>query len=345
MHSPLELAPDHVEKIGLISVRWSALENGLAELLGRFLRVDHSGEAAYFAISNFSQRLGIISAVAEYSIENDRDAAVIARLLEKIEGLWGQRNKYIHSHFVHRTTYADGVQIMLYSDGGEPFRPSNLDSGDLQVVKSEFGYLRTKRKSPREFVPINLGALQNHAKFHLKKYYDFNKSNLLKYKFIFEFGGGYGNMAHTFKRINPKIKYIIFDTPEVNLLQYYYLSKCNLSVGIGIKNIYKNIVLLSSIDELKKIIKINQFKKKLFIANWSLSETPLIFREKLKFIFKYFDDQLISFQNKFEKVDNFKFFKKINAINIKKKRMSIIIPVPMLKNNNYLFSKKINEKN
>ncbi len=163
MHSPLELAPDHVEKIGLISVRWSALENGLAELLGRFLRVDHSGEAAYFAISNFSQRLGIISAVAEYSIENDRDAAVIARLLEKIEGLWGQRNKYIHSHFVHRTTYADGVQIMLYSDGGEPFRPSNLDSGDLQVVKSEFGYLRTKRKSPREFVPINLGALQNHA--------------------------------------------------------------------------------------------------------------------------------------------------------------------------------------
>jgi hypothetical protein len=181
--------------------------------------------------------------------------------------------------------------------------------------------------------------------FHLKKYYDFNKSNLLKYKFIFEFGGGYGNMAHTFKRINPKIKYIIFDTPEVNLLQYYYLSKCNLSVGIGIKNIYKNIVLLSSIDELKKIIKINQFKKKLFIANWSLSETPLIFREKLKFIFKYFDDQLISFQNKFEKVDNFKFFKKINAINIKKKRMSIIIPVPMLKNNNYLFSKKINEKN
>ena len=46
---------------------------------------------------------------------------------------------------------------------------------------------------------------------------------MVNYDYVFEFGGGYGNMAYSFCKINKNIKYIIFDTYEVNLLQYYYL--------------------------------------------------------------------------------------------------------------------------
>ena len=174
--------------------------------------------------------------------------------------------------------------------------------------------------------------------YHLKKYKDFTKFNLDKYDTIVEFGGGYGNMAATFKKINKKSKYIIFDTPEVNLLQFYYLKRNNINVSINFKK-NTSVILTSSINELNKLIKESKNKKKLFIANWSLSETPLIFRKKFEFIFKKFDFQLISFQNKFENINNFKYFRKINNDNLKIHRKSKILQVNKLKNNYYLFSK------
>ena len=92
-----------------------------------------------------------------------------------------------------------------------------------------------------------------------------------KIKKVFEFGGGYGCMARIFSKINKNIKYICFDTYYVNLLQYYYLSHNNLNVGFSN---HKNYFLTS---QLKKNI---NFKSDLFIANWSLSETPINYRKK-----------------------------------------------------------------
>ena len=174
--------------------------------------------------------------------------------------------------------------------------------------------------------------------YHLKKYKDFTKFNLNKYDVIFEFGGGYGNMAATFKKINNSSKYIIFDTPEVNLLQFYYLKRNHINVSIDYRK-KSSVILTSSIDELNKLIKNSKNKKKLFVANWSLSETPLIFRKRFEFIFNKFDFQLISFQKKFENINNLKYFKKINSDNLKASRQSKIIQINKLKNNYYLFSK------
>tara|TARA_Y100000816_G_C26107794_1_gene589380 strand:+ start:6642 stop:7586 length:945 start_codon:yes stop_codon:yes gene_type:complete len=174
--------------------------------------------------------------------------------------------------------------------------------------------------------------------YHLKKYKDFTFFNLNKFDIIFEFGGGYGNMANTFKKINKKNKYIIFDTPEVCLLQYYYLRRNNINVSFNC-NMKSQVILLSSIKNLKKILNGFRNKRKLFIANWSLSETPINFRKKFKFIFNNFDYQLISFQRNFENIDNFNYFKNINRDNLYKNRKSKIIPINKLKNNFYLFSK------
>ena len=85
-------------------------------------------------------------------------------------------------------------------------------------------------------------------------------------------------MANTFKKINKKNKYIIFDTPEVCLLQYYYLRRNNINVSFNC-NMKSQVILLISIKNLKKILNGFRNKRKLFIANWSLSETPINFRK------------------------------------------------------------------
>ena len=58
----------------------------------------------------------------------------------------------------------------------------------------------------------------------------------------------------------------------------------------------------------------NSSSNSLFIANWSLSETPINFRKKFFKLIKNSKLILISFQENFENIDNLKYFK-----NLKKK--------------------------
>ncbi len=152
--------------------------------------------------------------------------------------------------------------------------------------------------------PQSSGNLINHV-YHLNILENELKINLKKdIKKVFEFGGGYGCMARIFSKININVRYTCFDTHNVNLLQYYYLKHNNLDVGFENKNTY----FLTS--KFHKIIN----NSNLFIANWSLSETPLEFRKKFNKILLKNKFILICFQEKFENIDNLKYFQ-----NLKKK--------------------------
>jgi hypothetical protein len=147
--------------------------------------------------------------------------------------------------------------------------------------------------------------------FHLHKYLKYNS---IKTDLYIEFGGGYGCMASVIqKHTRYKNKYIIFDTKEVTLIQYYYLKSLGLNVGF---NDYKcDIILISEINELNKILKKFYNKKKFFISNWAFSEIPLSFRKKLIHLLSS-EKFLISFQSNFENIDNIKYFNTIKK-NIK----------------------------
>jgi hypothetical protein len=177
-----------------------------------------------------------------------------------------------------------------------------------------------------------------HQAYHLKKFTQLSEIHLNKFTNVIEFGGGYGNMAKMFFKINKNISYTIFDTMEVNLLQYYYLKKSNLNVALGI-NKHSKINLLNKTSDLNKKLKLlKNNDKNLLIANWSLSEVPLKFRKELFFMFEKIDYQIISYQKKFEKIDNQKYFEKINLYNNKKNRKSQIINITNKPQNFYLFS-------
>lgn len=178
--------------------------------------------------------------------------------------------------------------------------------------------------------------------YHLKKFVDFANLDLKKIKYVLEIGGGYGCMATIFYKINPNIKYVIFDTKEVNLIQYYYLKMNNIPVSINSNpNNKKGVSLISNFKDIKFLKKLTYFKKNktIVIANWSLSEMPIFFRQKLNFIYKIFKFILISFQDKFENINNFNYFSNVYKNLNKKKYKSNIFPIHTM-NSNFFTNRK-----
>ena len=160
--------------------------------------------------------------------------------------------------------------------------------------------------------------------FHLSVLINEFGIDIRKIKKVFEFGGGYGCMARIFSKINRNIKYLCFDTFCVNLLQYYYLKNNNLNVGFSKKN---NFFLNSDSLEIKNFYQ--NFNNSLFIANWSISETPIKFRKKFEKILRNSKYILIGFQENFENIDNLKYF------NILKKKYSNNFKINIIKNKFY----------
>lgn len=146
----------------------------------------------------------------------------------------------------------------------------------------------------------------------LKKFVTFSKINLQDIENVIEVGGGYGCMAKIFYKINSNINYSIFDTYEVNLLQYYYLNSLNIRSTLGISG---KISLISSIKDLNKKVNSIKIKKNntLYIANWSLSEMPISLRKKLFFLLKKTNYTMVAFQDIFEHINNLEYFKKTSS--------------------------------
>ena len=157
--------------------------------------------------------------------------------------------------------------------------------------------------------PKSSGNRINHV-YHLSVLTKEFNINLKKLNNVFEFGGGYGCMARIFSKINKRTVFTCFDTSIVNLLQYYYLKQNNLDVGFSKKNKFH---LISNIKKIN-----TRYSNSLFIANWSLSETPINFRKKFIKSIKNSKLILISFQENFENIDNLKYFNNLKK-NLEKK--------------------------
>lgn len=187
-------------------------------------------------------------------------------------------------------------------------------------IKYSFGLMENMVGNPirSTFSPSTSDNLI-HTIYHLSQYEEKTNKNISDNQIILEFGGGYGCMANTINKLNLCDKYIIFDFPEFNLLQKYYLLKNNIQISTDINNIQsKQVYLTSDINDLFKLQKFD-----LLIATWSLSESPIEFRTKLlsniivkNYLLAYqkqFDDS-----NAFHNIDNETFFNSLtNNLNYK----------------------------
>ena len=163
---------------------------------------------------------------------------------------------------------------------------------------------------PYILFPKSSGNLIHHA-YHIAQFEKNTGLQVHNMDFIFEFGGGYGSMCRLFFNLGFRGKYIIFDLPSFTALQKYYLKTIGLPL-YSLNSFMKSetgIFCLSDHILLREIIKSRtEFKKSMFIATWSLSESPLIIRNTILPLIKDFKSFLIAFQPKFGEIDNMEFF-------------------------------------
>jgi hypothetical protein len=165
--------------------------------------------------------------------------------------------------------------------------------------------------------PESSGNLIHHA-FSLSQIYP--TGDIKHLNSILEFGGGYGSFCRLLYRLGFQGKYIGYDFPVFVKLQKMYLEK----VGILSNKI-------SLISELKEKVEVD-----LFIALWSLNETPRAFRDN--FLEKVsFKEILLSFSKEWHG-DNIEYFK--NLVSKMPEYDWVTYEVPNIPNSYYLIGRK-----
>ncbi|MBU2530357.1 MAG: putative sugar O-methyltransferase [Elusimicrobia bacterium] len=139
-----------------------------------------------------------------------------------------------------------------------------------------------------------------HTAYNLSLLFDHYKIDVKKINKIIEFGAGYGCMAKLINNLGFNGKYVIFDIPEFLALQKYYLRSTNTIGNFNFTN---------------QIKKLEYPNPDIFIATWSLSESPIELRNE--FLRKIGKPQymLIAYQANFESIDNIKYFQEYKKNN------------------------------
>lgn len=225
--------------------------------------------------------------------------------------------------------------------------------GNSSYVKKELNYLKNNNwnlwnrviketkvgyPAPYLFYPESSGNSIHNA-YHLSRFEEQTKNRVIDADYIFEFGGGYGNMCRLIKNMGFKGRYIMFDLPIFSALQVFYLKMLGLNVELGINDIKDGISCLYKIDQAEYMFKNILSSKGLFIATWSISESPIEIRNNIFKFSNSFNSFLIAYQNKFGEMNNLTFFKdwtvSMNDFEWHDKEIA------HLPNNYYLFGKKL----
>lgn len=100
---------------------------------------------------------------------------------------------------------------------------SGFSKDHLNLLKLDKDWERWEKALKDEFTT----SAVNHS-YYISKLENFVKP-IDKFDFIFEFGGGFGNMCRTARNLGFSRKYLIFDFPELLTIQKYYLETHNIT--------------------------------------------------------------------------------------------------------------------
>jgi len=163
---------------------------------------------------------------------------------------------------------------------------------------------------PYIFYPASSGNLIHHA-YHVSQFEEKTKVQVHNMDYVFEFGGGYGSMCRLFYNLGFHGTYIIFDLPSFSALQRYFLRTLGLPVQ-SVTEFLKSrtgIVCLSDIQQLiASLTDHSGARNSLFVATWSISESPISIRDSVLPLTSDFQSFLIAYQDRFGEVNNVDFF-------------------------------------
>jgi hypothetical protein len=148
------------------------------------------------------------------------------------------------------------------------------------------------------------GTTIHHA-FQLHQFEAMTGLDVARFDSVLEFGGGYGSMCRTLNKLGFRGRYFIFDLPEFTALQEFYLQLNNIPICASANATLSGVSCFSDFAQFERLNR--HTPPDLFLATWSLSETPLDFRRRVldtvtaRNIF-------IAYQDEFETIDNCEFF-------------------------------------
>lgn len=194
--------------------------------------------------------------------------------------------------------------------------------------------------TPYIFYPASSGNLIHHA-YHLAQFEEKTSVHICDLEYVFEFGGGYGSMCRLFFNLGFHGKYIIFDFPSFSALQRYYLKTSGIPVysTVMFKKSTGGVTCVSDSNLLSSLLaECTSARDSLFMATWSISESPISMRDSILPLTSSFQSFLISYQDRFREVDNISFF------NNWKDTITGVDwhnwPIEHIPGNNYLMGKK-----
>jgi hypothetical protein len=144
------------------------------------------------------------------------------------------------------------------------------------------------------------GNIIHHA-YSLHQFEEATGRSIDSFDQILEFGGGYGSLCRIAHRLGFRGEYLIVDFPEFCALQQYFLD----SVALERPGFNPRVKYVTDLAQLPSV---SVSKNALFIALWSLSETPLAVRRQALETLDQASNALVAYQQQFGEVDNCKFF-------------------------------------
>ncbi len=218
----------------------------------------------------------------------------------EIRGTWESNRLRLRNHVLSRDPRAfltwDVIRETMFPPPYAWFARAELkflQREDWARWREALGETTVGLPFPCLWYPSSSSNAIHHA-YHLCRFEVDTGARLRDFGTVLEFGGGYGSLCRIVHNLGFVGRYVIFDLPEQSALQRYYLA----SAGI------QDVLTISDIGLLEGSFA----KPKLFIATWSLSESPLRVREQVAEAVRSFDAFLIAYQSEFAGVDNRAFF-------------------------------------
>ncbi len=159
--------------------------------------------------------------------------------------------------------------------------------------------------------PLSSPLLVQHG-YHVLRLMEATDLKLTALRLVVEFGGGYGSFFRLLRNLGYRESYAICDLPVMCALQRFYLRNVfpgerNLFPG-EVQGLPQNLQWISG-EEYSSLAELAaRGAPSLFVATWSLSETPLEVRQRVAAVLPQFTHVLIAYQRRFGDHDNVEYF-------------------------------------
>jgi hypothetical protein len=151
--------------------------------------------------------------------------------------------------------------------------------------------------------------------YHLCRFEEATGRPLASMPVIVEFGAGYGRLCQLAHDLGFRGTYVIFDLPEVAVLQRFYLRHVGIAVSEAREATWpaNRVVTVVDVPTLKALLRGRPRGEAAFVAVGSLSEAPLALRETLLAEVASFDAFLIFYSAQHDALDNRAYFARWRA--------------------------------